>query len=132
MARSIHVAIVDDDSSVCQALSRLLRLMHIQATGYASAEAFLAASPRPSFDCLVFDIRLSGMSGLELLAKLAADRPHPPVIIITAVDDPALRARAEALGCAAYFNKSAPGSAVVAVIRSATADTQRSSKRTDI
>jgi FixJ family two-component response regulator len=125
MARSIHVAIVDDDSSVCQALSRLLRLMHMQATGYPSAEAFLADSPRPPFDCLVFDIRLGGMSGLELLSMLAADRPHPPVIIVTAVDDPALQARAKALGCAAYFNKSAPGSGVVAAIRSATEETQR-------
>ena len=123
MARSIHVAIVDDDSSVCRALSRLLRLMHMRATGYASAEAFLAQSPRPPFDCLVFDIRLGGMSGLDLLAKLAADGPHPPVVIVTGLDEPALRARAEALGCVAYFNKSVPGSGVVAAIRRATAQT---------
>ena len=113
------IAIVDDDRSICTSLSRLLRLAHFQAIAYSSAEAFLAHEPRPPFGCLVLDIRLGGMSGLELLAQLAAEAPPPPVIVVTAVDEPALRAKAQALGCAGFFSKSTPGSGIIAAIRGA-------------
>lgn len=127
MPSHTYIAIVDDDIGVCTALSRLLRLAHFQPIGYASAEAFLADGNRPRFDCLVLDIRLGGMSGLELFAHLAAERVCPPVIFITAVEEPAARNRAKALGCAGFFSKSAPGSRIVEAIRRATAGAQRSS-----
>lgn len=123
---AIYIAVVDDDSSVCRSLSRLLRLAHFRPVSYPSAEAFLADDRRPRFDGLVLDIRLGGMSGLDLLARLAAEEPRLPVIIVTAVDEPALRAKADALGCAGFFSKSAPGSGIVAAIRSATAGGPRS------
>jgi FixJ family two-component response regulator len=125
MASPIHIAIVDDDSSMCRTLSRLLRLAHFRPLAYPSAEAFLADERRLRFDCLVLDIRLGSMSGLELLARLAAEQPRLPVIIVTSLDEPALRAQADALGCVGFFSKSAPGSGIVAAIRSATSGAPR-------
>jgi FixJ family two-component response regulator len=94
---------------------------------YGSAEAFLADDRRPRFDCLVLDIRLGGMSGLELFACLAADETRPPVIFVTAVDEPRTRAQAEALGCAGFFSKSTPGAGIVDAIRRAAALAHRPS-----
>jgi FixJ family two-component response regulator len=84
-----YVAVVDDDRSVCLSFARLLRAAGIQAITYGSAEAFLADTKRPKFDCMVFDVQLGGMSGIELAKALAAPGSSPtPVIYITAHDDP--------------------------------------------
>ncbi len=112
-------AIVDDDASVCRSFSRLLTAAGMQAVSYASAEAFLGDTGRARFDCLVLDIQLEGMSGLELSRRLAADKDGTPVIFITAHDDPAVRAEAEAAGCAGYFRKTDPGALVIAAINKA-------------
>jgi FixJ family two-component response regulator len=103
--QNIHVAIVDDDESLCRSLSRLLRAAHLQPTTYPSAEAFLADTKHPKFDCLVLDIQLGGMSGLELRERLSAVEDHTPVIFCTALEDPGVRFQAEALGCVDYFRK---------------------------
>ena len=90
----------------------------IQPITYASAEAFLADSKRPQFDCMVFDVQLGGMSGIELAQVLAATEiRHAPVIYITAHDDAETRASAEAAGCAAYFRKTDSGADVLETIR---------------
>ena len=115
-----YVAVVDDESSLCTALGRLLRVAGFQPITYLSAEAFLADVKRPQFDCLVFDIRLGGMSGLELLQQLAANGPHPPVIFVSAYDDPDVRAQAARMGCAGFFHKAAPGTEIIDSILSAT------------
>ena len=113
----IYVAIVDDDESVCRSFGRLLRAAGIQPITYASAESFLADTKRPQFGCLVLDIQLGAMSGIELAQQLVADGGHTPVIFITAHDDPEARSAAEALGCAAYFRKTDSGKEVLEVIR---------------
>ena len=115
-----YVAVIDDESSICSSLSRLLRLANFQPISYPSAEAFLADDKRPQFDCLVLDIRLGGMSGLDLFRQLAAGKTHPPVIFITALDGPEMRAQAEALGCAGFFRKTTPGVEIIEAIRRAT------------
>jgi FixJ family two-component response regulator len=115
----IYVAVVDDDDDVCRSLSRLLRAAHFQVISYPSAEALLGDKKHPKFDCLVLDIQLSGMSGLELCQRLAAVKVCTPVIFITAHDDPGMRAKAEALGCAGYFRKTHPGADIIAAIRAA-------------
>ena len=117
---NIYVAVVDDDESVCRSLSRLLRAAHLQPISYPSAEALLADTKHPKFDCLVLDIQLEGMSGLELSRRLAAIKDATPVVFITAHDDPEVRAQAEASGCAGYFRKTESGADVLAVIRRAT------------
>jgi FixJ family two-component response regulator len=84
---------------------------------YASAESFLTDTKHHQFGCLVLDIHLGGMSGIELAQRLAAEGGRTPIIFITAQDGPEARAKAEALGCAGYFRKSDPGSEVLEVIR---------------
>jgi len=119
-SQNLYIAVVDDDESVCRSFCRLLRTAHFQPIAYSSAEAFLADTKHPKFDCLVLDIRLEGISGLELRERLAAVQDVTPVVFITAFDDPELRAQAEASGCAGFFRKSDAGSDVLAAIRRAT------------
>jgi len=117
--QNIYVAVVDDDESVCRSLSRLLRAAHFQPIAYLSAEAFLADAKHPKFDCLVLDIQLGGISGLELSQRLSAVKDSTPVVFITAHDDPRVRAEAEASGCAGYFRKTDPGALVLEAITKA-------------
>ena len=116
-SKNIYVAVVDDDESLRRSLSRLLRAAGFQPIGYPSAEAFLDDDKRPGFDCLVFDIRMDGMSGLDLQEQLAESGSATPIIFITAHDDPETRKRALAAGCAGYFRKTDPGEAVLASVR---------------
>lgn len=115
--QNFYVAVVDDDESICRSLSRLLRAAGFQPVAYASAEALLADAKHPTFDCLVLDIQLTGMSGLDLLERLAAVHNRTPVIFITARDEPEVRARAEASGAAGYFRKTDSGADVLAAVR---------------
>ncbi len=114
-----YVGIVDDDEHFSRALGRLLRAAGIQSITYASAEAFLADTKHPQFDCLVLDVQLGGMTGIELGRRIVADGPHAPFIYLTAHDDPDVRAGAEAIGCAAFFRKTDSGADVLDAIRRA-------------
>jgi FixJ family two-component response regulator len=117
--RNIYIAVIDDDESICRSMSRLLRAAHLQPILYPSAEAFLADTKRPKFDCLVLDIQLKGISGLDLSQRLSAVKDTTPVVFITAHDDPEVRAQAEASDCAGYFRKTDSGADVLAAIRRA-------------
>jgi FixJ family two-component response regulator len=117
--RNIYIAVIDDDESLCRSMSRLLRAAHLQPILYPSAEAFLADTKRPKFDCLVLDIQLKGISGLDLSQRLSAVKDTTPVVFITAHDDPEVRAQAEASDCAGYFRKTDSGADVLAAIRRA-------------
>jgi len=116
---NIYIAVVDDDESLCRSLSRLLRAAHLQPITYLSAELFLADTKHPKFDCLLLDIQLKGMSGLELSQRLAAVKDTTPVIFVTAYDDPEVRAQAETTGCAGYFRKTESGADILAAIHRA-------------
>ena len=113
----IDIAVVDDDESFCRSLARLLRAAGMQPITYASGEAFLADRKQPQFGCLVLDINLGGMSGIELGQRLAAEGGATPFICITSVDEPSLRTRAEVAGCAAFFRKTDSGAIVLDAIR---------------
>ena len=114
-----YVAIVDDDDGVARSLGRLLRAAGVQPVTYPSAEAFLADVKRPQFDCLVLDVQLGGMSGIELARRLDAVGSMTPVVFITAHDEAELREEAAPLHCVAYLRKSDPAEAVLAAIRQA-------------
>jgi len=114
-----YVAVVDDDENFSRSLGRLLRAAGIQSITYTSAEAFLADSKHPRFDCLLLDIQLGGISGIELGRRLMAEGRGAPFIYLTAHDDPEVRAGAEAIGCAAFFRKTDSGAEVLAAIRRA-------------
>jgi len=117
MSSPTYVAVVDDDENICRSFGRLLRAAGFQPVTYDSAESFLADRKHPQFGCLVLDIQLGAMSGIELAEQLAAAGGRTPVIIVTAHDDPEARSAAEALGCAAYFRKTDSGKEVLETIR---------------
>jgi len=114
---TLYVAVVDDDENFRRSLGRLLRAAGMQPITYASAEAFLADTKRPLFDCLLLDVHLGEMSGIELGQRLLAEGRNAPFICITAHEDPETRALAEAAGCAAFFRKTDSGAAVLDAIR---------------
>ena len=115
---NVYVALVDDDAGVCRASARLLRASGMHAVTYASAEEFLQDRKRPQFDCLVLDIELAELSGIDLQQQLADGGGSVPTIFITANDDPVMRERAEQLGCVAYLRKTASGHELLQMIRS--------------
>lgn len=88
------IGVVDDDPSVLKALGRLLRSAGFDVVAFASAEEFLARFQQQALGCLVLDIHLEGMSGLDLQAYLADARIPLPIVFITAHDDPGTRERA--------------------------------------
>ncbi len=120
-AEIIYVAIVDDDESICRSLGRLLQAADFHPIAYASAEEFLTDWKRPRFDCLLLDLQMDGMSGLELKEQLDKAGSVPPVIYITAHEDAEARLKALALGCEGYFRKTAPGGEIIEAIRAAVA-----------
>src|SRR5256886_16845836 len=81
------VSVVDDDESLRRSLRNLLRSVGFGVETFASAEEFLRSAQRGSTSCLVLDLRLSGMSGLDLLQQLAVEVSHIPVVILTAHGD---------------------------------------------
>src|ERR1700687_6396157 len=85
--RSKLVAIVDDDDSMRSALVGLLESAELDAQSFASAEEFLQSGQQHAIACLIADIRMPGMSGLELQAQLNAERRRIPIIFITAHGD---------------------------------------------
>ena len=113
------VAVVDDDESLCRSVGRLLRAAGIEAVMYDSAEAFLEDTKRPQFDCLLLDVQLGGMSGIELNQQLSAAGSTTPVIYITAHQEPELRSEALKTRCVAYFRKNEPAEGLLETIRKA-------------
>jgi len=119
-SQSLHVAVVDDDPSICRSLERFLRACGMRPRCFDSAESFLADADS-CFNCLILDIQLGGMSGIELATRLHREGSRVPFIFITAFDDEEIKASALALGCAGYFSKSDPGARVIDAIRRAAA-----------
>ena len=110
------VAVVDDDGGACTAMARLLRAVGMRVDTYSSAEALLAAGPRWPYDCFVFDVRLTGMTGLELHRRMLELDVHTPVVVVSAHDDPQTRDEARRQGAVAFFGKTEPGSLVIDAI----------------
>jgi FixJ family two-component response regulator len=102
---SFTVYVVDDDESIRRALKRLLRSAGYHAVTFNSAEDFMETTSRRGQGCLVLDIRLPGMTGLDLQAKLAALGEKYPVIFMTAHDNPQWREMAKNAGAVAYLRK---------------------------
>jgi FixJ family two-component response regulator len=102
---SFTVYVVDDDESIRKALKRLLRSAGYHAVTFNSAEEFMEATSWREEGCLVLDIRLPGMTGLDLQERLAASGAKYPVIFMTAHDNPQWRERAKKAGAVAYLRK---------------------------
>src|SRR6202163_306289 len=99
------VAIVDDDDSMRSALQGLLKAVGLPARAFASAEEFLKSGQQHQTACLIADIRMPGISGLELQAKLNAERCRIPTIFITAHGDAKMRMQALRAGAVEFLAK---------------------------
>ncbi|MBA5607796.1 response regulator [Duganella sp. FT3S] len=99
------VAIVENDAALLKALERLLRACGYGSRLYASAEQYLARPQGEAAACLVLDIDLGGISGIELQQRLVEQGTAPPIIFITSQADAASQRRAQALGCLAFLHK---------------------------
>ena len=99
------VVIVDDDDSMRSAVQGLLEAVGLAASGFASAEEFLRSGKQHETACLITDIRMPGMSGLDLQAQLNAERCRIPIIFITAHGDEKMRLQARREGAVEFLSK---------------------------
>jgi FixJ family two-component response regulator len=125
MIAARFIAIVDNDPGVRKAVVRLLRAHGFRAQGFASAEAFLLRGRRDQPACLVLDMKLDGMSGMELLHRLEADGPPIPVVVMTAADDESTRKAAIAAGCVSFLPKPSSAERLLAAIEEAMRSSER-------
>ena len=99
------VAIVDDDRSVQSAVKDLMESAGLSARCFGSAEEFLEWNQRNQTACLVLDIRMPGMSGLELQTRLNAEGSSIPIIFITAHGEPKMKMQAMTAGAVGFLSK---------------------------
>jgi FixJ family two-component response regulator len=104
-AKMKMVAIVDDDESVRRALQGLLKAEGLRAKAFASAEEFLSSGEQYQTACLITDIRMPGMSGLDLQQKLNSQKCRIPTIFITAHGDANMRLQALRAGAVEFLAK---------------------------
>jgi FixJ family two-component response regulator len=103
--RDLEIAIIDDDESFRVALVESLSSLGYGADGYASAEDYFGSVGGKAFNCVVTDIQMPGMSGLDLMQRLAAQGSTTPVVLITARSDTNLAAKAAAAGAVCLLRK---------------------------
>jgi FixJ family two-component response regulator len=99
------VIVVDDDAGFLKGMARLLALNGVEARTFASAEALLESGSAQTATCLLLDIHLGGISGIELQRRLSTAGSKCPVIFMTGNDDEATRNEAVDAGCIAYLRK---------------------------
>ena len=113
------VAIVDDDESVQRALQDLIESDGLSALCFGSAEQFLDSEARNKAACLIADVRMPGLSGLELQAKLKAERCRIPVIFITAHGDAEMRIHAMRQGAVEFLSKPFDDAVLLEIVHAA-------------
>ena len=99
------IAVVEDNPSMLQGLNRLLSAHGFRVQTFASAESFLDDIANCEAECLLLDIHLGGISGVDLKRRLASSGRNLPVIFMTAIDSEATRQDAFDAGCVAYLKK---------------------------
>jgi FixJ family two-component response regulator len=112
------VAVVDDDESIRAALIPALESIGLQAVGFDSADAFLGFDRLADVGCLVTDLKMPGVSGLELTAKLRGEGYAIPTVIMTAHGASEARSQAMAAGAIAYLDKPFDVNSLLETVRS--------------
>jgi FixJ family two-component response regulator len=110
------IAVVEDDPSMLQGLSRLLSAHGFRVDRFTSAESFLDGIAHCKAICLVADIHLGGISGIDLKRRLTSSGNDLPVIVMTATDNEATRKEAVDAGCVAYLSKPFPAKLLIEAI----------------
>jgi len=114
-----YIAIIEDDESLCRSMARVLRASNYEPVTYLSAEAYLGDQKHPAFDCLIVDIQLDGMSGIELGDQLQKSGVNTPVIYLTAHADSDELERSLLGSCAAFLRKNDSADKVLSAIEQA-------------
>src|SRR5271166_3220741 len=113
------IAIVDDDESARSAIHGVLKSVGLKPRSFASAEEFLASGQQSETACLITDIRMPGMSGLELQARLAEQDCRIPIIFITSYGDKRTRTLAMRCGAVGFLGKPFDDKVLIESVRSA-------------
>ena len=113
------ISVVDDDESLRRSLSNLLRSVGFGVETFASAEEFLRSDQRENTGCLVLDLQMPGMSGLDLLRQLAFRDSRIRVVILTAHGDEETRRRSLQAGAVAFLDKPFHSDALLDAVRAA-------------
>jgi FixJ family two-component response regulator len=103
--RNLEIAVIDDDPSFRVALVESLASLGYRTGGYTSAEDYLSSAGEKVFDCIVTDIHMPGMSGLDLILRLAEQGSSTPVVLITARSEANLAVRASSVGAVCLLRK---------------------------
>ena len=110
------VAVIEDDESYRRAVQRLLKAAGFRAQSFASAEDFLSSGQQEETGCLIADIRMPGMSGLDLQSKLNSDHCPIPTIFITAHGDEKMRLQAMRSGAVKFLAKPFDGETLLEAV----------------
>ncbi len=105
MARSHIIAVVEDDESVREAMVSLVKSLGYGVVAFDCAENYLSFSDRGDVDCLIADVQMPGMTGLDLHSELVAEGESTPTILVTAFPDATMRSRALRGGVRCYLSK---------------------------
>jgi FixJ family two-component response regulator len=124
------IAVVDDDKGIRDALAELLEVFDFKCEVFESPEGFLAAHAKGRFHCLITDLKMNGMSGLQLQQKLMSADPGLPIIFISAQSAPEERSQALRAGAVAFLNKPIDDDVLYRHIISAL--NRRSNRSTDV
>ena len=119
VARPPFIAVIDDDVSFRPALVELLSSLGYDVRDFASAEDLIASSPLFAYDCIITDIHLTGMNGLELKDYLTNSGEDVPVIMITGRTDPSLEGKVAASGAVCLLRKPFTSEALVESLETA-------------
>jgi FixJ family two-component response regulator len=114
--RDIVVYIVEDDDSVRKGLSRLMRSVGVECRAYPSAENFLEQAPNDPQGCILLDLTMSHMNGLELARALKERGVLHPIIVLSAIDDEEIRQSAHELGVRFFLRKPVDDQALIDTI----------------
>jgi FixJ family two-component response regulator len=105
VAKNPLISVIDDDDALRSSLENLIRSVGWRVQCFSSAEAFLRSNQVHETGCLILDVRMRGMSGLELQRKLVVANSHMPIIFITAHEDDDRRRQALDAGAVAFLHK---------------------------
>jgi FixJ family two-component response regulator len=119
VSRQFSIAVIDDDQTFRKALIESLCSLGYGARGFASAEDFIAEDGETSFDCVITDVQMPGMSGFDLKLLLTSRGSKVPVIMITARADAGLEVRAMAIGAVCLLRKPFESNALIGCLTKA-------------
>jgi two-component system, LuxR family, response regulator FixJ len=130
------VHVIDDDEALRDSLTFLLRTANLQVKSFASAKAFLQGLPDPDLSCIITDVRMPAMSGIDLLRRLKELKIAVPVIVVTGHGDVALAVEAMKIGAADFLEKPFDDEVLLASVESALrqrdGEVKREAERTEI